>query len=51
MFDQLEKFEDLSEKELHEAVEDWMKRSETVIHMLNQKKMEIRKEETIRQGR
>lgn len=44
MFEQLEKYDELTEKELNEAVEDWVRRSETVIHMLNQKKMEIRKE-------
>jgi len=39
MFEVLEKIEDISDKELQEVIEEWVKRSELVVHQLNQKKL------------
>lgn len=47
--DTLEKIDDVNDKELQEALEDWVKKSEQTVHQLNLKKLEIRKEEALRQ--
>jgi hypothetical protein len=49
MLDTLEKVEEASDKEMQEAVEEWVRRSETAVHQLNLRKIEIRKEEALRQ--
>lgn len=45
----LEKIDEVNDKELQEALEDWVKKSEQTVHQLNLKKLEIRKEEAMRQ--
>lgn len=49
MLDTLEKVDQASDKEMQEAVEEWVKRSELAVHQLNLRKIEIRKEEALRQ--
>jgi hypothetical protein len=49
MLDTLEKVEEASDKEMQEAVEEWVRRSEMAVHQLNLRKIEIRKEEALRQ--
>lgn len=48
MLDTLEKIDEVNDKEVQDAVEEWVRRSEMVVHQLNMRKMEIRKEELLR---
>jgi hypothetical protein len=45
----MERIDDLSEREILEIVEIWHNRSEALVHQLNLKKVELRKEEIQRQ--
>lgn len=49
LIDKLEKIEEVSEKELIAYVDEWHSRSEILVHQLNLKKLELRKEEFQRQ--
>ena len=46
--DTLDKGELVAEKELTESLETWTLHSEQVVHLLNQQKMALRKEELTR---
>jgi hypothetical protein len=49
MLETLEKIDEVADKELQESLEDWVRRSELTVHQLNLRKLEIRKEEALRQ--
>jgi hypothetical protein len=45
LMEKLEKIDNTNEKDLVETVEEWHKRTEHLVHLLNLKKVELRKEE------
>jgi hypothetical protein len=49
MLTTLERLDETNEKDLQEAIEDWVKKSELAVHQLNLRKLELRKEEAMRQ--
>jgi translation elongation factor EF-Tu-like GTPase len=49
MLETLEKIDEVNDKEMQETVEDWVRRSELAVHQLNLRKLEIRREEALRQ--
>jgi hypothetical protein len=45
LMEKLQKIDNTNEKDLVETVEEWHKRTEHLVHLLNLKKVELRKEE------